>query len=306
MPLSEWEQQFERLAQKIDPQSSLLRAWQLHGGVSARVTALEIMKPGGQVQTMVARQHGETDLKQNPQIAADEFRLLQTLHAAGLAVPAPVYLDRSGEIFGTPCLVIEYIEGQPEFAPANLDELLFQLAEHLAAIHRLDLSKYDLPFLPDMQKRYNQKLAKRPATLDESLDEGRIRDILEAAWPLPQRNKPGLLHGDYWPGNILWQNGKLAAILDWEDAALGDPLADLGNSRLEIAWAFGIEAMHTFTRHYRSITNLDFTSLPYWDLCAALRPASKLSEWAEDSQAEKKLREGHRLFITQAYQVLGL
>ena len=44
--------------------------------------------------------------------------------------------------------------------------------------------------------------------------------------------------------------GRLVGVIDWEDAALGDPLADLANSRLEILWAFGDEAMERFTREY--------------------------------------------------------
>ena len=61
------------------------------------------------------------------------------------------------------------------------------------------------------------------------------------------------------------------AVIDWEDAALGDPLADVANSRLEILWAFGIAAMIGCTRQYRSMTAVDFANLPYWDLCVALR-----------------------------------
>lgn len=45
----------------------------------------------------------------------------------------------------------------------------------------------------------------------------------------------------------MWRDGQLAAVIDWEDAQLGDPLADVANARLEILWAFGIEAMLRFS-----------------------------------------------------------
>src|SRR5690349_18889156 len=102
-------QKFEQLVQKFDPQSRLLSAWELKGGVSARVTALEIERPDGVARKMVVRQHGAVDLEQNPQIAAEEFRLLEILQSAGLPAPAPYYLDQSRKIFSTPYLVIEYI-----------------------------------------------------------------------------------------------------------------------------------------------------------------------------------------------------
>ncbi len=98
------------------------------------------------------------------------------------------------------------------------------------------------------------KISSPPATLDDSLAEGRIRAALEAAWPWPQQNTSALLHGDYWPGNILWRDGRLVGVIDWEDAALGDPLADLANSRLEIFWAFGGDVMHDFTRRYTALS----------------------------------------------------
>ena len=107
---------FERLVQQFAPRARLLRAWELSGGTSARVTALEIQHPGGRTQKRIARRHSAPDLARNPHIAANEFRLLQFLHAAGVPVSAPLHLDESRENFPLPCLVLAYVEGGP--APA--------------------------------------------------------------------------------------------------------------------------------------------------------------------------------------------
>jgi aminoglycoside phosphotransferase (APT) family kinase protein len=295
---------FGNLIDRIFPHSKLLRTWTLKGGVSAQVTALEIEQHDGQRFKLVVRQHGPADIEQNPRVAADEYMLLKILHATGLAVPAPLYLDQSGEIFTTPCVAIEYIEGTPDFAPADTVDVVHQLATHLSGIHRLDCARHDLSFLPIQEDRIAAKLRDRWAQPDVSLDEGRICDMLEAVWPLPGRNHPVLLHGDYWPGNTLWHAGRLLAVIDWEDAAIGDPLADLGNGRLEILWAFGLDAMHRFTQHYLSLTNIDVADLSYWDLCAALRTAGVLSTWKIDAATEQRMREQHRLFVAQAYENL--
>jgi len=297
---------FAQVVHRIDPQSKLLRTRELKGGISAQVTALEIERPDGQTKKMIVRQHGEVDLKHNPRIAADEFKLLHLLQSYGLATPTPYYLDQSGEIFSTPYIVIEYIEGKSEFALSNIPDLILQFATQLSRIHAVDCSKLDVSFLPTAEKRYTEMLRKRPTHLDESIDERRIRDILQAAWPFPQRNTSVLLHGDFWPGNILWQDGQLVGVIDWEDAQLGDPLADVANSRLEILWAFGLDAMQSFTQQYQSMTAIDFTNLPYWDLCAALRPASKFAEWAADDLTKKTMQEGHLWFITQAFEKLSV
>ena len=306
MTLSQEEdKKFARVAHRIDPHCKLLRVWELEVGVSARVTALEIVRGDGQTQKMIVRQYGDAELKRKPQVAATEFNLLQCLQAAGLVVPVPYYLDQSGEIFSRPYIAIEYVEGKTEFAPHNVDDCILQLTTYLSRIHQVDCSHLDLSFLPQVEGRYAELLRDRAAKVDESLGTGHIRDVLETMWPLPRRNTPVLLHGDFWPGNILWRNGQLVAVIDWEDAAIGDPLADLANSRLEILWAFGIDAMQSFTRQYRSMTSLDFTDLPYRDLCVALRCVDQIGLWGLDETTEKAMREKHQWFVKRAFEQLS-
>ena len=293
---------FARVVRKIDTQGKLLRTWTLEGGVSAQVTAMEIERSDGHRQKLIIRQHGEADVSHRPQIAADEFRLLQLLHAEGLAVPEPFLLDQSGEIFPTPYVAIAYVEGATEFTPADMGDFLYQFTAQLVRIHNIDCAHLDVSFLPRQAQRFAERLRDRPASVDESLDEGHIRDVLEAVWSLPQRNPPALLHGDYWLGNLLWRDGQLVAVIDWEDAAIGDPLFDIANSRLELLWAFGSDAMQDFTRRYQAMTVVDFTDLPYWDLCAALR-AMKFSTWAGDR--EQIIRERYQWFVSQAFANLS-
>lgn len=296
---------FAHLARKHFPQSMLLRAWPLAGGVSAQTTALEIQHEDGQIQKLVVRQHGPADLARNPNVAADEFRLLEILHSAGLPTATPYALDASRELFATPVIVIEYIEGETILAPASIADLMPQFVRQLMQIHQIDRARFDLSFLPSQTDTWAKQISARPAQLDDSLEEGRIRDTLESVWPWPQGNATVLLHGDYWPGNVLWRDGRLAGIVDWEDAALGDPLADIAISRLDILWAFGSEAMHRFAREYAAGAPIDLTNLPYWDLCAALRPAGRLSAWAGDAAAEARMRELHHLFVAQAFAQMG-
>jgi aminoglycoside phosphotransferase (APT) family kinase protein len=154
-------------------------------------------------------------------------------------------------------------------------------------------------------------LVPRPSTLDDPLEEGRIRKALEPVWPLPPAHEPVLLHGDFWPGNILCREGRIAAVIDWEEAKLGDRLSDVAMSRLDLLWAFGIDAMRDFTAHYRAMTAVDLVNLPYWDLYAALRPVSNIAEWAgawselgRTDITEASMRAGHKEFITQAFEKL--
>jgi aminoglycoside phosphotransferase (APT) family kinase protein len=316
MTVSQEKRSFEQLVQTIAPHGKLLRTWRLTGGISAAMTAFEVEYPDGRTRKMIVRRPGDQTLRRNPHAASDEFKLLQMTQYLGLATQAPYYLDQSGQIFSTPYLVIEYIEGRPEFAPAALADFALQLATHLANIHRAEDSHLDVSFLPRQAKGFTDNVGKRPAEVDTSLDEGRIRDALEAAWPLPQRNAPVLIHGDFWPGNILWRDAKLVAVIDWEDAKLGEPLTDLAISRLDMLWIFGIDAMNAFTQHYISMMAIDYTNLPYWDLYAALRlvrlAGADLAEWVaffppfgRHDITEQTLREHYRWFITQAFEKLA-
>jgi len=290
---------FHRLVRKIDPTFELLKTWPLAGGVSAEITGIEVRRPDGQVTKLLVRRHGEVDRAQNPNIARDEFKLLRIAQAHGLAAPKAYYVNESCDLFSTPVLVIEYVEGNTEFVSADLGRYLGQMAAELVRIHGVHDSP-ELSFLPRQDKGFGE----RPETLDISLSEDRIREALESAWPLDRVNAPVLLHGDYWPGNILWHEGKLAAVIDWEDARVGDPLADLASCRLELLWAFGEDAMNMFTTAYQSLTAIDVSNLPYWDLCAALRPCGNLASWGLDAETEQRMRLRHTSFVDKAVEAL--
>ena len=132
-----------------------------------------------------------------------------------------------------------------------------------------------------------------------------IREALAAHWP-PQRGNGGtLLHGDLWSGNMVWRDGRLVAVIDWEDAAVGDPLVDLAVTRLEVLWAHGAAAMWTVTKLYQSQTGINLSDLAIWDLCAALRPIPLISGWGHSPEEHAAHRAGHQAFVTQALERLG-
>ena len=286
----------QQLAEKIAPANRVVKSWPLSGGVSAQVTAMELALPDGQQLSLVVRRHGEADRLGNPSVAECEFRLLEILQTTPVPAPKPYFLDPSGEIWPQPCIAIEYIQGETVFEAARLPSLIPQLAETLAAIHRLDPAQVDLSFLPTGEPRLPERLEGSEASREAILG----WQALAAAWTLPAENPPTLLHGDFWPGNLLWREGKLVGVVDWEDARLGDPLQDLANSRLELLWAYGWESMEAFTRHYLALTAIQARHLPHWDLWAALRTVGKLSGWGLDECRVQQMKALRNQFIKQA------
>lgn len=285
---------FQALIDQFLPGSRVIAVRPLSGGISAQTTAVDYERSDGLRATVVVRQHGATDRSRNPQIARDEFRLLSILQEHRIAAPKPLHLDESGILFSAPVIAIEYIEHDPPPIPLGMTSRIVRAAGHLALIHRLPaLPKLD--FLP----RLDTTIKPPDASLHGMPDEARIRDALSSA-PLPPVEPPALLHGDYWPGNLLWNEGRLAAVIDWEDAALGDPLADLANARLEWLWAAGAEAMERFTEHYRQKSGRDLRHLPWWDLRAALRHCGRIAEYGLDPATEERWIAEHRRFAETA------
>jgi aminoglycoside phosphotransferase (APT) family kinase protein len=286
------------VVRSIDPGLCVVASRPLAGGVSAQTTAIDTRNPGGQSQSFVLRQYGPANLAADSRAASHEFRLLTLLRAAGLPVPRPYRADESGAVLDGPWLVIEFIDAQAITEPANpAPGVTSQLAAALASLHRARFGLGDAPWLADIRDSSARKIASRPGTADESLSEPAIRAALAGRWPPPVCNQPRLLHCDFWPGNTLWRDGKLVSVIDWEDAQLGDPLADLGNTRLELAMLCGMKAVAEFTRQYCALMpGLEMSALPYWDLYAALRPAGKMAGWGMPAGQLAAMTQGHQEF----------
>lgn len=286
----------QRIASKLVQDGQLVQIQPLTGGVSAQVFLLEIVPTEGKTSKLVLRVHGAVDREQNPNVTRDEFKLLAVLHRHGLLVPEPLYLAQADEIFDEPALIIRYIDGKPDFSPPNLSETIQQAAEQLARIHQTIRALPSIDFVRSQASRVNE-LLNQPY---EDRRAKRIQNTLST--PVSSGNPEVVLHGDYWFGNLLWREGHLVGVIDWEDAAIGDPLADLANSRLEVLWAFGEAAMHDFTKLYLRASGFAAAHLAYWDLWAALRPMGKIETWGLDPAQEKAMHEQHQWFIMQAFQ----
>jgi aminoglycoside phosphotransferase (APT) family kinase protein len=308
---------FEQVLQRMSSHNRLLRSWPLSGGISAEMTVLEYEDSAGQVKTCVLRRPGNAALGLNPRAAEEEYQVLRLARSAGLPVPTPLYLDGTGMIFPDSYLVIGYIAGAPDFSWAHGPDFAVQLAEGLAKIHAVEGFGTGLAYLIKSTPRLEAAVGERPAPSGSALGDARAWDVLRANWPIPRLNPTGLLHGDYWPGNILWQAGRLAAVVDWEDAKVGDPLEDFAISRLDFLWIYGRDLMEEFSRHYLALKPIDTRKLPYWDLYAALRLArlvgNDLSGWAQffhpygrlDIDAES-IQAHVRSFIAQALEQVGV
>jgi aminoglycoside phosphotransferase (APT) family kinase protein len=81
-------------------------------------------------------------------------------------------------------------------------------------------------------------------------------------WP----NEPVWIHGDLLPGNILVQNNRLCAVIDFSDVGIGDPACDL-----VIAWClFNARSRNIFRENLVNIDNNTWERSRGWALSIAL------------------------------------
>lgn len=256
-----------------------------------RTTALQISAAEGTKRELVLLTHGERDRGRNPHIARDEFRLLAALQNSALPTAQPLHLETAHE---PPFFILARLPGTTQSA-ANVNTL----AETLQAIHAIDWRRLDLGFLPQVAALLTSDLE------TQGNDPLNIRPALRAALPRLLANPPVLLHGDFWLGNLLWADAQLTGIIDWEDAAIGDPLADLGKSRLEMLWALGEAAMKQYTAAYLALNPaLAASALPFWDLWGALR-LSHYPGFAPDAASASRLRLQYQRFVEAALREIA-
>ena len=296
----------EQAVAELEPGGQLVGMFELTGGVSANVLGLEIATSAGGRRRVVFRQHRSADFKQHGQtVTVTEYGVLAALHREGLAVPEPYLYDDSGAVTA-PYLIIDWVDGSTELAPDDLPAALDQMAQFLVRLHSLDPSSLQLPGLEPIEDPLAAVVPYLPST-----EAGHHARAMLGSGALRRGvNRCVLLHGDYWPGNVIWQDGRLVAVIDWEDARLGDPLADLATARVELLCRYGDDAMERFTdqylaAHHDTIGPLRLDSLALWELYVSAAALATMGDWGLEPAEEAQRRRRTERFFDRAARQLG-
>lgn len=219
-----------------------------------------------------------------------EFRLLSALRPTGFPVPAPLALCEDASVIGSPFYLMELVEGRT-FWDASLPPL--PLAERrscheamidtLAALHRLDhdalgLTDFGRPgnFFARQVDRWTRQY--RAAQTDDIAEIERLIEWLPRT--VPEQTRASIIHGDYRIDNLIYEaeDPRVRAVLDWELATIGDPLADFtylamnwvipfdgqsGLGGLDLA-ATGLPSLEDITARYCEATGRDGLPDLHW------------------------------------------
>lgn len=172
-----------------------------------------------------------------------EYRVLSALTPVGVRVPATVLFEDDTSVIGAPFFVMEFVEGPVirtnadarELAVADAARAADDIVDQLVALHSIEPAAAGLASLgrPDgfLYRQVDRWLQQWNGSGGRGTGVPLTRLAAELRARIPGRGRAAIVHGDYRLDNTILaagDHGRVAAIIDWEMATLGDPLADLG------------------------------------------------------------------------------
>ena len=267
---------------KIAPGSRLRSVELLPGSFSNHTHVVEASLPDGELLKLVVRRYQVFGDYDRGEKARREFKAFELIHKHGIPGPEPLLLDDMGEILGVPGIVTRFVPGALRLeAPAKSLPWARSLAVMLAKIHSIPLDETTRSFLLEANGEATWFLEgeSAPTFMVKFPCGAELWQTIHERYPSLRPVRPALVHLDYWVGNVLWQDGEISAVLDWEEAACGDPVIDVAYARMNM-YLMGLpEAADEFLQAYESETGHKAENLRIWEMAAAARPMDAPEAW---------------------------
>jgi aminoglycoside phosphotransferase (APT) family kinase protein len=199
-----------------------------------------------------------------------QARIMAALHARGLPVPAVVATSQDPVVDGRPFVLMEVIHADRVEQAIDGGSSPLQLAVSAVDVLRqfqavpcehTGIGGEDPMPLEGEVARWTWLMERAPAELTGQAP--RLAQLLVERQPRPR--PPVLVHGDYHFGNMLFDRGRVAAVVDWEIAQLGQPLLDLCCISLSHVSADAVREMYgadpTDYRWYLALTHYKYAAI---------------------------------------------
>lgn len=213
----------------------------------------------------------------SPEPLRTEVTALRVAAECGIQAPRLIAADVDRD---PPLVLTEAVAGRstiPRQRPVNR---LRTLGAFAAALHRVQVPPdTGLPTRDRPVALVDFSALRRSHRHPTSPLLGRAEELVAARSPVSAH---GLVHGDLWQGNTLWDGDRLVAVVDWECAGTGPAGVDLGWLRFDAALCFGLEAADEVLGGWQAAAGRVAEDLAYWDAVAALSTAPDMG-W--DAQA---------------------
>jgi aminoglycoside phosphotransferase (APT) family kinase protein len=294
----------QALLDKITPGSQLIESRLAHGSYSNFTHLVTGRDSSGVEFHLVVRRYQAFGHYDRGQKARREFAALQFACQNGVPAPQPLYLDEDGTLLGIPGIVTRFLPGSQIEFPTDPIAWARALAETLARIHAIPLENAPRHLLLDasLEATWFLHSGNLPDFMQAHPDGERVWQKVRVGFPRLEPVPPTLVHVDYWPGNILWDGDRISAVVDWEEAAFGDPAIDVAYCRMDIALKDLPQAADEFLRVYEAAWGHPLANLGFWELAASARPMFSPQGWVDHSPAKELFSD----FIAKAEQKFNL
>jgi aminoglycoside phosphotransferase (APT) family kinase protein len=169
-----------------------------------------------------------------------EWRFMKALGGTPVPVPEVMVRTEEAEPMGAPFYVMSFVEGTVLHDACSALALRAEaragaaasLMETMASLHQVDIDRVGLGDIAKREDYIPRQLRRWKSQWDQSKSEDiPAVDVAHAQLcrEIPPQTRTGIVHGDFRLGNMICgPSGAIRAVLDWELATLGDPMADLG------------------------------------------------------------------------------
>jgi aminoglycoside phosphotransferase (APT) family kinase protein len=255
------------------------------GSFSNFTHVLEARLEDGNLYKIVVRRYKVFGNYDRGEKARREFKTFELLNRYQVPAPEALLLDESGDILGSPGIVVSFVAGKLKMDRiSDPMDWAQKLAYTLAKIHSIPCGEEEQRFLlkGNAEATWFLNGESPPAYMQEYPGGAELWQILHSQFPKIQNVSPALLHLDYWSGNILWHEDEISAVIDWEEAAYGDPAVDVGYALMNMILMGLPDAADEFLRVYESEMGSPVRNLGFWELAAAVRPMTDPQDWKID------------------------
>jgi aminoglycoside phosphotransferase (APT) family kinase protein len=191
--------------------------------------------------------------------ASSEWTRLEFAQRVTAPVPEPIAADLESVWFGRPAVVMSRLPGLPDVTPKDADSWVVALAQALAQVHETVLDGAASALTPPPpDETWDHPTEDHPLT---------AAAVSAVAARLPSLSSERVLtHGDFHPGNVLWQRGRISGVVDWSAAGLGARWSELAYCRADVCLLLGPDVADRLANAYFEIVGHTSDDLPVYDL----------------------------------------
>lgn len=302
------ERRLEAWSRTVHGDAARVRDARSLGGHSGVTIGFDVVVAGEPIERLVLKIPPAGVSRQNNFDVLRQVPVLRVLAKHNILAPKACYWSEDESLFGAPYLMMSRLRGaaMPDLFGADAgsgvvdaERQFNEAIETLAQIHAIDpkeLADWNVQRLAPAEIDHWVKVLNKSDDPEWIRKGMAVREQLKRTMP---REIPfGIVHGDFYSNNWIYEGGTFTGVVDWEGASLGPKLIDLGwvcmmydaagwgpTRRCTMGWHPGPDA---FIAHYARCTGAEPSDLSWYRALAAYRLACITAYYLERHRSGKR------------------